>query len=323
MLSFKIGFSDKSVVCLPNPISIVYNSEYSVPADDIVVCFPFVKNLDSADYLFVYEDSNEGEKILFKGIVDEIITLKNDKGFFTKIVARNMAGILLDNEAEPNVYFNVSASVIFKKHLKPYGFDDFFGDDLPLYNKYFTVAKGCSEWNVIENFCKAKYEKSPRITSSGKVIFDTKYNEKFVFSDVCENVNENENKYYSIKKLVNKSKAISEIKVKLLENKGYESTIYNKAIENKVIDTKILKRRFVDVTRENITINTVDNMMKNSNNKCFEIVIECLGAFMDCVGEGACVLDSLIGKYDDLYIHKVKYICDDSGDRSVISLRRW
>lgn len=49
---------------------------------------------------------------MFKGQIDEIITKSSGEKITVKITARSMAGILLDNEAEPCIYFNASSSVI-------------------------------------------------------------------------------------------------------------------------------------------------------------------------------------------------------------------
>ena len=114
---------------LPSPIAVVYNSEFSVPADDVTLEIPYVKGCEGGDFLLGYENSS----LVFKGQIDEIVTLKSSNKITVKITARSMAGILLDNEAEPCIYFNASSSVIFERHLKRY-----FCSNLPNVINLFT-----------------------------------------------------------------------------------------------------------------------------------------------------------------------------------------
>lgn len=96
MLKFKMT-THSGMLLLPSPVTVVYNSEFSVPADDVTVEFPYIKGCEDGDFLYGFD----GENLVFKGQIDEIITKSSGEKITVKITARSMAGILLDNEAEP------------------------------------------------------------------------------------------------------------------------------------------------------------------------------------------------------------------------------
>ena len=154
------------MLLLPSPVTVVYNSEFSVPADDVTVEFPYIKGCEDGDFLYGFD----GENLVFKGQIDEIITKSSGEKITVKITARSMASVLLDNEAEPCIYFNASSSVIFERHLQPFGFNGYIGDNNPYFG-YIKISKGMSQWQVLENYCVNKYGKKPRITGDGKISY--------------------------------------------------------------------------------------------------------------------------------------------------------
>lgn len=105
---------------------------------------------------------------MFKGQIDEIITKSSGEKITVKITARSMAGILLDNEAEPCIYFNASSSVIFERHLQPFGFNGYIGDNNPYFG-YIKISKGMSQWQVLENYCVNKYGKSRELQATAEL----------------------------------------------------------------------------------------------------------------------------------------------------------
>ena len=69
MLKFKMT-THSGMLLLPSPVTVVYNSEFSVPADDVTVEFPYIKGCEDGDFLYGFD----GENLVFKGQIDEIIT---------------------------------------------------------------------------------------------------------------------------------------------------------------------------------------------------------------------------------------------------------
>lgn len=305
MLNFKIS-TGSGIVNLPSPITVTYNSEFSVPADDITIEIPYL-DCNDGDFLYGYN----GDKLVFKGQIDEITTQKSKEKVTVKIVARSMAGILLDNEAEPCIYFNASSSVIFNKHLKPFGFNSYIGDDEPYFG-YVRISKGMSEWQVLENYCVNKYGKKPRINGDGNVVFNFDTDKNIV----CFGKNEKYD-YTSIKSNVKRHKIISEVRLKLEQGNRYGSVV-----KNSLADTRLVRRRYVDALSGGGSIATADRMIKNSNESSFEIILECPYMLMCEVGSKATVKDSALGDFNSLYIYKVRYTSSSNGEKTVITLRK-
>lgn len=306
MLTFKIS-TGSGIINLPLPIAVTYNSEFSVPADDITVEIPYTVGCDDGDFLYGYN----GDKLVFKGQIDEIITQKSKEKIAVKIIARSMAGILLDNEAEPCIYFNASSSVIFNKHLKPFGFNSYIGDDEPYFG-YVRISKGMSEWQVLENYCVNKYGKMPRIKGDGSVVFNIDTGKNTLFFGKNEKYD-----YTSIKSNVKRYKIISEVRLRLTQGNRYGSVV-----KNELADERLVRRRYVDALSGGGSIATADRMIQNSNGNSFEIILECPYMLMCEVGSKAIVKDSVLGDFNSLYIYKVRYTSNSNGEKTVITLRK-
>ena len=94
---------------LPVPMRLSLNQDADVPADDVSVVFTSLYDLPELNTLCIKDD----DEIIFKGIVDEQQVLLNDSNIYTKIIARSLAAVLLDNESKPINYTNPSTSVIY------------------------------------------------------------------------------------------------------------------------------------------------------------------------------------------------------------------
>lgn len=292
---------------LPSPISVIYNSEYSVPADDISVEIPYTDGCDDGDFLYGYE----GGRLVFKGQIDEIITQKSGEKITVKITARSMAGILLDNEAEPCIYFNASSSVIFERHLKPFGFAEYTGDNEPYFG-YVKVSKGMSEWQVLENYCVNKYGRKPRITGDGRVILNGSAGSGIISFGNAESC-----PYTSAKKTVNRFKVISEVRLRLEQGNRYGSVV-----ENSFADHRLVRRRYVDALDGGGSVGTADRMIKNSNSNLLEFVLECPYRLMCEVGSRARINDENLGIFDGLYVNRLRYCSDSRGERTTVTLKK-
>lgn len=308
MLNFKVKLCDGTIKDMPSPITVVYNSEDTVPADDLTVTFPYTGDfIDRTDFVYAFDSA----QTVFVGQADEIITLKSADGIIAKITARSMAGILLDNEAQPCIYHNPSPSMIYEKHLKPYGFENCVTDDTPFFGT-LKITKGMSEWQVLDNFCRNKHSNTARVTGGGRVIFERKNSEdRLCFSDTAENG------YISMKKSVNRYKVISEVRLKLKEEGRYTGTLKNEAA-----DSRIIRRRLVNALADTRKLDTADKIISQSNNEYFEITLECVGSYFDIVGRKAEIRDRHFGKTGGLYVHKLKYSSGANGEMTTITLRK-
>lgn len=98
-----------------------------------------------------------GETELFHGFVDEQTITLNDKGAALTLMARSPGAVLLDNEAEPQVYTNVDLNQIYRNHVVPYEIYMGVTNINPFFNQY-QVVKGLSEWEAFYNFLRSSQQ---------------------------------------------------------------------------------------------------------------------------------------------------------------------
>lgn len=308
MLRIKVRNLDKTEKVITRYLTVVLNCDIEVPADDVTIICPFDKSLsENADFIYLYID----DTLIFCGQIDEIINIRQKSGVITKLVARSMAAALLDNEAEPITYIYPAAEFIFDRHLKQFGIEIFEADETPFYGN-LRIDKGMTHWQVFENFCKNRFGAYPRITGDGKALFkgyeDT---EVVVFGDEsC--------KYYSVKEYNKRCELITEVRLKLDEFGSY-----NGKIKNENIDCNGVTRvRYVNATADTSTIETADKIIARSNSDSYNIELKCVGCCVGIIGRKAKLNDGLLGVKENLVVKRVKYILDDSGETSTITLRK-
>lgn len=306
MLRVHFEDSDGNMIESGQLLSVVLNSENDVPADSIAVTLPYDKNLVLNVHTIVAEI---GKKVVFRGAVDEIISLCDDKQAITKFTARSPAGLLLDNEAEPVTYYCPSAEFVCNKHLKPFGIEAQDTDNTLLSN-YFRIDKGTTHWQVLENFCKIRYGTSPHIDGDGKAYLKgKKRDERLIFGKGGID-------YISVKENRKICELVSRVRVKVDEFGGYASNIFNGNPECKGVE----RVRFVDAAMETGGLKTVDRIIENSNKNSYCIMILCSGCVVDVMGCRAEIRDERLGIIDNLIIQKVQYSMGVDGEFTALEL---
>lgn len=287
-------------------LSVALNSENDVPADSIAVTMPYDKNIAlSVNTITASLDDN----IVFKGMVDEVVSLCNEKQAVMKLTARSLAGLLLDNEAEPVTYYCPTAEFVCEKHLKPFGIEVQDADNVPLSN-YFRIDKGMTHWQVIESFCKIRYGTSPRIDGDGKAYLKGKVrDESLVFGEKGID-------YISIKENRKICELISGVRVRIDEFGRYTSRVINENPECK----GVCRVRFVDATAETGGLKTADRIIENSNKKSYCIMLLCNGCVTDAMGCRAEICDKMIGNIKNLVVQRVQYSLGADGEFTALEL---
>lgn len=309
-MNFVATTVDGENIELKFPIKVEINKSQDAPADDLEVTFindfkiPEIKTIKAYDR----------ENLIFDGIVDVGEYAKNNKGKFLNLICRSRAAILLDNEAYPQVYYTPSLFTIFNRHVKPYGFSKFIGDDKS-FSTNFVVSKGMSEWEVLEDFCVNYLKKSPKITVDGIVDVKSENKSKLLLFSNSKN---DAIKYSSITFLNKRYKVYSEVFAKEI-GKGE----YNLNIENEDAKKRDIKRkRYINLTNnEKATLSYAKNMIKASNESSYEIKIICPQKVFAEIGDFVNLEDELITK-ENLSIYKIKYILDQNLERTIITLRK-
>ncbi len=145
-------------------VELEYTDTWGVCAQILTARFLWEKTLPELVYLNAFW---EGE-LVFSGIVDQQELLLQQGTRFLEVQARGMGALLLDNEALPQTYVNVTLSQIYARHIQPYGFGDIQCGRDPLLS-YYTVPKGASEWEVLETFCLRTMGVVPRVDALGQL----------------------------------------------------------------------------------------------------------------------------------------------------------
>lgn len=311
MLNFVIKDKNQNDIKADLPTEVIINSSTDIAADDITVVFLYSKKYGDGDFVFVYDD----ERLVFKGQIDEIKNILNSGSFSTKITARSMAAFLLDNEAEPVTYSNPSADFIFDRHIKPFGFTQYKADTVPFYGP-FKIEKGMTHWQVLEKFCKKKYGASPRICGDSTVLFTGCNSDKtLVFSDMKDNGD------FCILSVVENTKrcsVISDVRLKLVQSKGYESIVKNEDIcaEN------ILRRRYVDAASSSDCVAIADRIIEQGNKKSYGVTLECPMCCVEALGKKAEVMCGRLEIQKNMVVYETKYVLNANGEKTTVYLRR-
>lgn len=307
MLSFEFTDINGKIIKLNNPIYIVINRDENVPADDLSVVFPMLKDVDELCDVEVYD----GSEIAFKGIVDEQQTILSEKEYYTKITARSMAAMLLDNESRPICYTDVCASVIFERHLKPNLISGYKADETVLKGDY-NISKGTTDWQAFAAFCIKAFNKIPRIEPDGTANFNgVESEEKITFS------NTNGIKYNSIKENIKRCKLISDVIIKPMKSDNYNTVINNSFSKSR----KINRRRYIDIFSEK-DYDTADMILKNSEKNAFELTVVSPLCLINKLGAEVKVEDDIIGEKDGLYVSGINYCLTPEKEETTLSLKK-
>ncbi len=289
------------------------NKSFETPADCLNVIFPSNKKHEEYKNIDVY--INENEKF-FSGVVDEQRLEVTSSGCFLTIIARNKAAYLIDNEASPQDYTRPSLDIIFKRHVKPYGFTAIYGD-LSVFSTIIEVTKGMSEWDVLEKFCSTCLNIFPTVNADGTIDATGSASfKKLYFSNVKGAVN-----YSSFVEKNYRYRLISEIIVCA----PYEAIYIAKVKDQNLIDKGISRRKFISISADNdhaekYSISTAEQMISNAKKKAHEIIITCPGAIFAQVGNKCEIDDSILGKVENLEVYEVEYKLNRNGEFTVITL---
>lgn len=306
MLKFLVTYIDKTEKYLDDVLTVIFNADVEVPADDLTITIPYDEKIsENADFITAFLD----EKTVFKGQIDEIIGIKSTDGAITKITARSPSAFLLDNEAEPLTYINPSADFIFNRHLKPFGLTEYYADDVPFFGT-LKIDKGMTHWQVFRNFCINRYGAVPRITGNGKVYFNGNESGETIF------FGKSGIDYTAVRESKRRFKLITEVKLKLTESGTYGGSIKNENPECRSIE----RVRYVNATSDKTTIQTADNIISKSNSDSYSIALECVGCLIESIGRSAVLNDDMFGEIENLTVRKIRYTVGSDGEKTTVTL---
>lgn len=306
MLRYEITLKNGEVRDDIKVLTAAWKSELDVPADSLVLsCVYDSEVFDKGNRIAAFD----GDELIFEGQLDELSRIHRDTGVALKLCARSAAAVLLDNEAEPLSYRNPTAALMYFKHLKPFGFTDVEFDQTPILG-YMSIDKGMSQWQTVEKFCKIRYGSKLRVSGSGKVYLRGCKSDKKVKFGVGGI------KYYSIKENKCRHKLISEVKLKVSKTAGYLSTMINPNPESKYVK----RVRYVNVSAENNTISTADNIIERSNSDSRYIKLTFKECITDILGASAEIKDESFGELRGLTVRAISYVFSQNGEFTTVVL---
>ena len=307
MLRFEFTYNDKTSEERKDVLAASLDCELDVPADSLVLACPFDPKLRETDRVRAFD----GDNIVFEGQADEITNEIKPRGMITRLSLRSLAAGLLDNEAEPVMYINPSAEMIFTKHLKPYGIKSYKAGE-PQLRGTLRIGKGMTHWQVYENFCRNAFGAVPKIDSEGTAWFGgVKKPGLICFGNDGLG-------YFSVKEKLKRCKLISAVRVKLNDTARYTGVIKNELPEAENIE----RVRLVDAVADKSSIETADKIIAHGNRESYILELECAGCCSDLLGREAKLDDNFLGVIEGLIVSRVKFIADSKGERSYIELRK-
>ncbi len=308
MLSFKaVDIHDRETE-LPIPSYMTVNRDENVPADDISVSFPVIRDLPELCELTVSEDN----EIIFHGQIDEQQTLVSDEAVMSRLVARSMAAVLLDNESKPVSYYCPSTSIIFSRHLEPFGINSYKGKETVL-KETLNIIKGMTDWQALYSFCMRAYGKAPRVESDGTVNLNGIQCDKRIYFS-----NTDGTAYISLKENNKRCNTLSDVWVKLSAGDGYILNIVNEDAGKK----KIKRERYLDATNSSVSPTVAETMIRSSVDNSYELIVVSTERLLNVLGAKAVVDDPYIGKREDLYVSSIYYNLTPDGERTTVTLKR-
>lgn len=303
---------NQEIITLTNPTAVCINMEDDTPADDISIMFPVSKRIPSISRFVLSSD----DRTIFTGIADKQVLTCNKNGSVLTVQGRSMAALLLDNEAMPCNYYMPDDMVIKINHLKPFGIN-LENESISPYEESISVGKGVTHWEVIEEFCRRKYNSFPRITERGTAILNGKISTEDLLFSNCEN--DRGIPFTSITVKETKCKMLSEVYVR---NDGSSSS-YSLTLNNPLALSKGVSRvRYLNaVDRDDITVSHGEKMIKNSNKDFFELTLTCPTRLFCTLGTKCTVKHKMYNFDYILQISKLKYTLNSAGESTVITMR--
>ena len=293
--------------------SIQINKSRETPADSLTAVFFSEKIHPEYKLIEAYTSENQ---LFFSGIVDEQKFEVAENGCFLTIKSRSKTSYLIDNEASPQIYKRPSLEIIFKRHIKPYGFTSIIGNK-STFNATIEVEKGMSEWDVLEEFCSSCLGTFPLVNADGSIDASGRVaTKKILFSNAGSGIS-----YSYISQKYNRYKLISEITVCA----PYAAIYVDKVKDIELTNNGICRRKFISMTEDtssakNISVETAKQMILDSKKKFNEITIKCPGAIYAQIGNSAQINGSVLGPLQNLIVYEVEYTLNKSGEFTVFTL---
>lgn len=254
-ITLELTYPDGQLYRLNHPLSVSLTRTLESPAQSLAASFPIIQGLLPG--IAVEARLLRGGREVFSGFCDQQVVREDENGRTFTLQARSRGGLLLDNEALPRTYYNVTAREIFRSHLRPYGFTKL---SIPKDHEagIFTVSKGMSEWEVFCAFCMRAFGRYPVIAQGDRVAVETR--SRSPVAKVTNRPGEEGLRYLRVEDTLRRASVISEM---ILRDKQGN---YSRRLENPFGNPwKARRRRYVIPAAEYATVPTADGYQQFLN----------------------------------------------------------
>lgn len=309
-MKFSVVSVDNETRDIENLMLFILNRSEETPVDDVNLIFIYPGKIGELKSITIRDDEND---IIFEGIIDEQRLIVSGSGVFLKLYARSRAAYLVDNQAMPRVYTLPSLSIIFDKHVRPYGFNNIlYSGDVCL--STFNVIKGMSEWDVLNSFCNLSIGRSPRISKDGIVL--TKRlgrDEKVIISNRDDGIPFTDFQYR-----IKRYEQISEVYARVQKEGAYSERI----VDQDAITRGITRKKYINaVNGSGESLNNARKAVALSKKRSKEYKVSVLSDKIPDIGAPAAIYSDTYGNMDNLYISGVKYFLNSVKNTCEITLR--
>lgn len=251
----------------------------------------------------------DGARLIFNGYCDCQKITEDKDGFKVYIFARSGAALLVDNQAEPYTYFSPSGKQLCLLYAKPFGIECALPE---IYSsESYQVSGSTSCYGAINQFVYFCTGYSIAVTPENELCLLTPSNDIKHFDDYT---------VLSVKSTINRSEPISIINYKDSFNAGG----YGHHTRSDFADSRQINRcRYVNLNslapwqRDY----TVLQRLKKSFDEYMLLELE-LAGYADEKLLQRFSFSSRIGNFDDYALVEKRYICDENGSRTKLTLRK-
>lgn len=303
MLTVRLFDDSSDQVAEAVPLAVNIKLDLYVPAHSATVVLPY-RRLNSCAGLEILD----GEKTVFKGIVDDEAVILNSSGKFLRYTSRSLMALLLDSEAVPCEYIRPTGTYLAKRFLEPLGIAH-NAEDIPMHGS-IPVEKGMSEYAVLRKYCMEVYGRLPFISAEGEFDFEGGLSDEVTLFG-SEGI-----PYTELGVTHSRCSVISEVRMKL-DRRGYISVIKNPSAEG----LNVRRIRYLDASPGSATPQKAGEiMLENSAKGMLSAKLVCVGRVTDCLGTAARLDDEFA---EDVYtVCRLDYVYNSQKENTTVCMER-
>lgn len=303
MLKYRLTDINGRLTDLKNPIQVSFSSSVGAPADSLRAVFAVAGAIPEIVSIEVLS----GTERVFFGYIDTQCDETSVSGKILTVEARSLAAVLLDNEACPATYCMATMSFLMDRHFREYGFEEYIGQDKAV-NGELIIAKGMSEWGVLQQYCKAVRAGIPRIGSDGVIDISGSPPDEEVMVSRAQCISE--------KHRLSRKELISQLRVRTYSDGGYDM-MYESGLASR---TKTVRRRYVNAFDSMISPAEEAGELLRKADGCYESVV------LVCDGCILCTPGAKLRIENDRHTYKVTeigYLLNADGEKTTLQLAMW